>query len=76
MNGVGMRLLMISKRLNRAEWHAWFAWFPIDTFGGRWVWLEWVERKWTQDAGISGGYDGYGWTSDGYTYRLPRHECN
>lgn len=63
------------KRIEPPEWHAWFAWFPIVTLGKSWVWLEWVERKWTPEAGLSGGdFSGYCWIEDGYTYRLPRHE--
>ena len=34
------------KSRNKAEWHDWFAWYPVhleDT--GEWAWLEFVYRK-------------------------------
>ena len=27
------------------EWHSWFAWYPIATDKGMFVWLERVERR-------------------------------
>ena len=33
------------------EWGRWFAWYPVtiatSRHSARWVWLEFVERKWT-----------------------------
>jgi len=38
------------------EWHRWFAWHPVvlqfldtDTYRTRWVWLEFVERRFVED---------------------------
>lgn len=33
-------------------WRPWFAWFPVreDEGMGRWVWLEWVERRATRSG--------------------------
>jgi hypothetical protein len=28
-----------------APWHLWFAWRPVRTFDGRWVWLRTVRRR-------------------------------
>ena len=28
-----------------APWHYWFAWHPIRTWDGRWVWLRKVQRR-------------------------------
>lgn len=25
-------------------WHDWFAWFPVRTYDGKWVWLRTVRR--------------------------------
>ena len=30
-----------------ACWHRWFAWHPV-AVGTRWVWLERVERRWSE----------------------------
>lgn len=30
---------------NLSQWHDWFAWHPIITEAGEWIWLERVERK-------------------------------
>lgn len=27
------------------EWHSWFAWYPVQTEDGYWVWLELVWRR-------------------------------
>ena len=29
-----------------SDWNNWFAWHPVRTENGEWVWLETVERKW------------------------------
>lgn len=43
------------------EWRAWFAWRPVLLEDGKTrVWLEWVERKITDD-----------WYSFGRDYRIP-----
>lgn len=28
-----------------ANWHNWFAWYPVDLKDGRFVWLQTIERK-------------------------------
>jgi hypothetical protein len=37
--------------LSDAEWGRWFAWYPVtiatSRHSARWVWLEFVERKWS-----------------------------
>lgn len=44
----------------RENWHRAFALVPHKTIHGRWVWLEWAERKFTWHTGIgwedSGGF--------------------
>lgn len=32
-------------RADRTMWHDWFAWHPVRTLSGDWVWLETVLRK-------------------------------
>jgi hypothetical protein len=37
------------ERLNRYDWHPWFAWYPVRLYsdgmsGGR-VWLRWIECR-------------------------------
>lgn len=51
-------------------WHRWFAWRPVLTRGGSWVWLRYVERAWDERLNPwaymeHSGYDG------GWTYRHP-----
>ena len=49
----------------------WFAWYPVviatSKFSAQWVWLEFVERKWS--AGI------YGTGRKKRRYRLPKKEA-
>lgn len=33
------------RRLERMEWHPWFAWHPVATNDGQTVWLETVMRR-------------------------------
>ena len=30
---------------NRQKWHLWYAYRPVKTLTGEWVWLEWLERS-------------------------------
>jgi hypothetical protein len=39
-----MRFAVRSKP-ERTEWHSWFAWHPVRTLGGDYVWLERVLRR-------------------------------
>lgn len=32
------------------DWKPWFAWRPIHMQGGKFAWLEWVERSWHYDS--------------------------
>jgi len=27
------------------QWHWWFAWLPVKTWDGRWVWLKKIQRR-------------------------------
>jgi len=65
---------VIRKLTDKAEWHSWFAWYPVVTICKHVVWLDRVERKWTEKAGAISGYDGYCWIADAWTYRLPSNE--
>ena len=47
-----------------AEWHRWFAWFPVMLPDGRTAWLCWVERR-----VLGTGFPARGLEID---YRLPR----
>lgn len=38
-----------------SEWHKWFAWYPAEVSGCKFVWLEYVERKMTIDASYISG---------------------
>lgn len=38
-----------------SKWHAWFAWHPVTTKSGIFVWLEWIERS--VEAYYGGGAD-------------------
>jgi hypothetical protein len=55
---------------SEGEWDRWFAWYPVviatSKFSAQWVWLEFVERKWS--AGI------YGTGRKKRRYRLPKKE--
>jgi hypothetical protein len=33
------------KRRDYKIWHRWFAWFPLKTQDGTWVWLETIWRR-------------------------------
>jgi hypothetical protein len=33
------------QHIQRREWHDWFAWYPVATWGRKLVWLETVRRK-------------------------------
>jgi hypothetical protein len=41
----------------KGEWDRWFAWYPViiatSRHSARWVWLEFVERKWSRNGGGS-----------------------
>jgi hypothetical protein len=56
---------------SEGEWDRWFAWYPVviatSKFSAQWVWLEFVERKWS--AGI------YGTGRKKRRYRLPKKEA-
>jgi hypothetical protein len=45
---------------DRTKWHQWFAWHPVwiptTGDGGRWVWLETMERRITYVRSILGSY--------------------
>lgn len=54
------------------KWEAWFAWRPVQTLSGRWVWLRTIERRWNPNINFRilaawdpGDYDG------AYEYRMP-----
>lgn len=42
-------------------WHRWFAWYPVFSGYRGWVWLRFVERRWTfkdwLPAGCMHGWD-------------------
>jgi len=56
---------MIFAKKDVVDWHRWFAWHPvwIASDGGRWVWFEYVERKFepspfpTGDSTDGGSYE-------------------
>lgn len=48
------RKLKESNRID--EWHRYFAWHPVITLEGWFVWLETVERKWG-DSLCGGSWD-------------------
>lgn len=52
---------------DKYQWHAWFAWFPVEIADGHWRWLERVERKLCDHYNfyIGGTY---------WKYRLPASE--
>lgn len=33
------------RRVNKFEWHLWFAWYPVKTKQKWWVWLERLARR-------------------------------
>ncbi len=37
-----------ARRVRRTRWHRWFAWFPVHVTEREMRWLEFVERKYTQ----------------------------
>src|SRR5437763_13606437 len=49
------------------EWGRWFAWYPVtiatSRHSARWVWLEFLERKWSTSR--------YGTGARRHRYRLP-----
>lgn len=30
---------------SKYKWHTWFAWHPVTTVAGIWVWLEYTDRR-------------------------------
>lgn len=30
---------------NKLKWHSWFAWYPVDTVDGMFVWFQTVQRR-------------------------------
>jgi hypothetical protein len=36
-----------------SDFRPWFAWIPVRTIDGEWVWLETVERVWYQSPAIT-----------------------
>jgi hypothetical protein len=49
------------------EWHDWFAWHPVNTVCGSFVWLETARRRWNPNINFriidpldTGDFDG-GW---------------
>jgi hypothetical protein len=32
-------------KVDPGQWHAWFAWYPVEVSAGKWIWLENVVRK-------------------------------
>lgn len=59
--------------IDRTKWHKWFAWFPVETLGNRWVWLKPIERRWNWDLNWWGdGGSGYSGTDGGWEYKLRR----
>lgn len=53
----------LSERINKAEWHGWYAWHPV-RIGDHLIWLEWVLRKGEHFEDSCGG----GWS---YEYDTP-----
>lgn len=44
------------------SWHTWFAWYPIMTYDGRFVWLKYVWRRGVyRHQYLSGGSDFWFW---------------
>lgn len=48
-----------------SDWRPWYAWHPVKTIDGWWVWFEWVERQFWSS-----------WAGCGYDHRIPepKHE--
>jgi len=42
------------------QWHEWFAWYPVNTLSGRWVWLKKVKRS-RVDNGLKGSEGHRAW---------------
>jgi hypothetical protein len=57
---------------SEGEWDRWFAWYPVtiatSRFSAHWVWLEFVERKWSTCI--------YGSGRKKRRYRLPKKEVH
>lgn len=51
------------------RWTKWFAWFPVVTTKGDWLWFSWAYRRWVVECGDHWGYDGYSGRDDGFQYR-------
>jgi hypothetical protein len=53
---------------SEGEWDRWFAWYPVlmatSKFSAHWVWLQFVERKWSTSV--------YGTGRKKRRYRLPK----
>ena len=41
----GYREYRYWKHVDSFEWRDWFAWYPVKTSSGQWVWLEKIKRK-------------------------------
>jgi hypothetical protein len=54
---------------SEGEWDRWFAWYPVtiatSKSSAHWVWLQFVERKWTTSV--------YGTGRKKRRYRLPKN---
>jgi hypothetical protein len=44
-----------------------FAWYPVKTKQGEWVWLRYVNRTWNNELN-PWGYDGYSGNDGGWEY--------
>ena len=44
------------KRLNLTYWHKWFAWHPTMLDSGRFVWLQFVQRRIEYGASYDGPF--------------------
>jgi len=70
----GSRIQVGSARPSHSEgeWDRWFAWYPVTIaksgFSAHWVWLEFVERKWSTSI--------YGSGRKKRRYRLPKKDVH
>jgi len=48
--------------------HDWFAWFPVRTLEGTWVWMCTVKREWDWELNPWGDIRGHSGTDGGWRY--------
>jgi hypothetical protein len=64
--------IQIRDQLKRIGWHKHYALLPTKFQSGRWVWLQWIERRWNPETNLRFIHqDDRGEYHGDWEYRLP-----